>query len=49
MLVGAGTVVTLEQAKIAIDSGSKFGFAPGTDSQTIAYFRERGIPFIQAS
>jgi 2-dehydro-3-deoxyphosphogluconate aldolase/(4S)-4-hydroxy-2-oxoglutarate aldolase len=46
MLVGAGTVVTLEQAKIAIDSGSKFGLAPGTDPETIAYFRERGIPFI---
>lgn len=46
MLVGAGTVVTLDQAKIAIDSGSKFGLAPGTDPKTIAYFRERGIPFI---
>jgi 2-dehydro-3-deoxyphosphogluconate aldolase / (4S)-4-hydroxy-2-oxoglutarate aldolase len=46
MLVGAGTVVTPEQAKIAIDSGSKFGLAPGTDPETIAYFKERGIPFI---
>jgi 2-dehydro-3-deoxyphosphogluconate aldolase/(4S)-4-hydroxy-2-oxoglutarate aldolase len=46
MLVGAGTVVTPEQAKIAIDSGSKFGLAPGTDPETIAYFKERAIPFI---
>ncbi len=46
MLVGAGTVVTLEQAKIAIDSGSKFGLAPGTDAETIAYFNEREIPFV---
>ena len=46
MLVGAGTVVTLEQAKIAVDSGSKFGLAPGTDSETIAYFKARDIPFI---
>ena len=46
MLVGAGTVVTPEQAKIAIDSGSKFGLAPGTDTETIAYFKERDIPFI---
>lgn len=46
MLVGAGTVVTLEQAKIAIDSGSQFGLAPGTDPETIAYFKERTIPFI---
>lgn len=46
MLVGAGTVVTLEQAKIAIDSGSKFGLAPGTDPEMVAYFKERDIPFI---
>lgn len=46
MLVGAGTVVTPEQAKIAIESGSKFGLAPGTDPETIAYFKEREIPFI---
>jgi 2-dehydro-3-deoxyphosphogluconate aldolase/(4S)-4-hydroxy-2-oxoglutarate aldolase len=46
MLVGAGTVVTPEQAKIAIESGSKFGLAPGTDPETIAYFKERKVPFI---
>ena len=46
MLVGAGTVVTPEQAKIAIESGSKFGLAPGTDPETITYFKERNVPFI---
>lgn len=46
MLVGAGTVVTPQQAKIAIDSGSKFGLAPGTDPETIAYFKKRDVPFI---
>ena len=46
MLVGAGTVVTPEQAQIAIDCGSKFGLAPGTDPETIAYFKERDVPFI---
>lgn len=46
MLVGAGTVVTPEQAKIAIESGSKFALAPGTDPEMIAYFKERDIPFI---
>jgi len=46
MLVGAGTVVTPEQAKRAVDAGSKFGLAPGTDPETIAFFRERGIPFV---
>lgn len=46
MQVGAGTVVTPEQAKQAIEAGSQFGLAPGTDPETIAYFREREIPFI---
>ncbi|MEM8550052.1 MAG: bifunctional 4-hydroxy-2-oxoglutarate aldolase/2-dehydro-3-deoxy-phosphogluconate aldolase [Verrucomicrobiota bacterium] len=46
MLVGAGTVVTPEQAERAIDAGSKFGLAPGTDPETIAYFRQQSIPFI---
>lgn len=46
MIVGAGTVVTPEQAKRAIDAGSKFGLAPGTDPETIAYFKEQGVPFI---
>jgi 2-dehydro-3-deoxyphosphogluconate aldolase/(4S)-4-hydroxy-2-oxoglutarate aldolase len=46
MQVGAGTVVTPEQAKRAIEAGSKFGLAPGTDPETIAYFKECDIPFI---
>lgn len=46
MQVGAGTVVTPEQAKRAIDAGSKFGLAPGTDPETIAYFKAQGVPFI---
>jgi len=46
MQVGAGTVVTPEQAKRAIDAGSKFGLAPGTDPETIAYFNKQGVPFI---
>jgi 2-dehydro-3-deoxyphosphogluconate aldolase/(4S)-4-hydroxy-2-oxoglutarate aldolase len=46
MRVGAGTVVTPEQAKLAIDSGSQFGLAPGTDPETIRYFQDRKVPFI---
>lgn len=46
MLVGAGTVVTPEQARRAISAGSKFGLAPGTDTDTIAYFKGENIPFI---
>lgn len=46
LLVGAGTIVTEDQAKQAVDTGSQFGLAPGTDPQTIRYFKDRSIPFI---
>ncbi|MBC2602311.1 bifunctional 4-hydroxy-2-oxoglutarate aldolase/2-dehydro-3-deoxy-phosphogluconate aldolase [Puniceicoccus vermicola] len=46
MVVGAGTVVTEKQAKEAIDAGSQFGLAPGTDPKTLEIFRGAGIPFI---
>lgn len=46
MVVGAGTVVTLDQAQRAIDAGSQFGLAPGTDPDTISYFQSHNIPFI---
>lgn len=46
MAVGAGTVVTPEQAQRAVSAGSKFGLAPGTDAETIAYFKSKNIPFI---
>ncbi|MFP4352010.1 MAG: bifunctional 4-hydroxy-2-oxoglutarate aldolase/2-dehydro-3-deoxy-phosphogluconate aldolase [Puniceicoccaceae bacterium] len=46
MAVGAGTVVTPEQARRALDAGSAFGLAPGTDPAAIAVFRDAGIPFV---
>jgi len=46
LAVGAGTVVSTEQARMAIDAGSQFGLAPGTDPETITHFQEKGIPFI---
>jgi 2-dehydro-3-deoxyphosphogluconate aldolase / (4S)-4-hydroxy-2-oxoglutarate aldolase len=46
MLVGAGTVVTPEQAALCIDLGVQFGLAPGLNPDTVNRFRENGIPFI---
>ena len=46
MTVAAGTVVTLEQAKRAIDAGSQFCLAPGTDPEVVAYSHSLDIPFI---
>ena len=44
MLVGAGTVINLEQCKLAIDCGAKFIVSPGYDEETVAWCVENGIP-----
>ena len=46
MLLGAGTVLTTEQADRAIDAGAGFGLAPGLNPQVVTHFRERGGTFI---
>jgi len=46
MLVGAGTVVTREQAQRCVDLGVAFGVAPGFNPETVRLFRENGVPFI---
>jgi 2-dehydro-3-deoxyphosphogluconate aldolase / (4S)-4-hydroxy-2-oxoglutarate aldolase len=45
MLVGAGTVLTAEQARAASDAGASFAVAPGTDERVVAACGELGIPF----
>lgn len=44
MLVGAGTVVNLEQAKFAVACGAKFIVSPGYDEETVAWCVENNIP-----
>jgi 2-dehydro-3-deoxyphosphogluconate aldolase/(4S)-4-hydroxy-2-oxoglutarate aldolase len=46
MLVGAGTVVTREQARQCLDLGVSFGVAPGFNPETLRLFQEGGVPFI---
>ena len=43
MLVGAGTVVTLEQCKLAVECGAKFIVSPGYDEETVAWCCENGV------
>lgn len=43
MTVGAGTVVTKEQADAAIAAGAKFIVSPGFQPALVAYVREKGI------
>jgi 2-dehydro-3-deoxyphosphogluconate aldolase/(4S)-4-hydroxy-2-oxoglutarate aldolase len=44
MLMGAGTVLTVDQVKTAIDSGAKFIVAPGLNRKVAEYCVSKGIP-----
>lgn len=46
MLVGAGTVLTLEQCKECLAAGANFIVSPGFDDATVKYCVENGIPVI---
>lgn len=44
MLVGAGTVVNMQQAREALDAGARFVVSPGYASDIVGCVLERGIP-----
>ena len=44
MVVGAGTVINVDQAKLAVECGAKFIVSPGYDEETVAWCCENGIP-----
>ncbi len=44
MLVGAGTVLTTEQADRAIDAGAKFIVAPGLNKKVVKHVLGKGLP-----
>ena len=43
MLVGAGTVITLEQCKRAVECGAKFIVSPGYCEEVVAWCVENGV------
>lgn len=45
MLLGAGTVLTPDQAQRAVAAGAKFGVAPGCNPAVVAAARRAGMPF----
>ena len=45
MLVGAGTVLTCEQADAAYAAGAKFCVAPGLNPKIVKHCLDKGIPF----
>ena len=44
MLVGAGTVVTLDQCKQALECSAKYIVSPGFDEELVSWCVERGVP-----
>ena len=46
MLVGAGTVLTPEQADEAIEAGSKFIVSPGLNPRVVKHCLEKGVPVL---
>ncbi len=44
MLLGAGTVLTVDQVKIAVDNGSKFIVSPGLNPKVVEYCLANDIP-----
>ena len=43
MLVGAGTVITLEQCKKAVDMGARFIVSPGFNAEVVRWCTDNGI------
>lgn len=46
LVVGAGSILTLDSFKKASDAGASFSVAPGTDMEIVDYANSRSIPFI---
>lgn len=46
LLVGAGTVLNIEQAEKAIRAGAKFIVSPGFNRETVQFCLDKGIPVI---
>ena len=44
VLVGAGTILNLEQAKLAVEMGAKFIVSPGFSDEVVGWCVENGIP-----
>jgi 2-dehydro-3-deoxyphosphogluconate aldolase/(4S)-4-hydroxy-2-oxoglutarate aldolase len=46
LAVGAGTVLTPEQAERAVEAGARFVVSPGFDEEVVAKCRELGVPVV---
>ena len=46
MLVGAGTVIDLDQAKACVEAGAKFIVSPGLNPEMVAWCMENHVPVL---
>ena len=46
LLLGAGTVLTIENLQAAVDCGAKFGVAPGLNPEIVAAAGDLDLPFM---
>ena len=46
LIVGAGTVLTPETVKIAVDAGARFAVAPGLNPRVVQAAKELNLPFV---
>jgi 2-dehydro-3-deoxyphosphogluconate aldolase/(4S)-4-hydroxy-2-oxoglutarate aldolase len=46
MLIGAGTVLSIDQVKRAVDSGAKFIVSPGLNKDVVLYCLKNSIPVV---
>lgn len=45
LLVGAGTILSVDQVKECLEAGAAFGVAPGTNPRVVAAAQSLGLPF----
>ena len=45
MAIGAGTLLTADQVRLAVDAGAQFGVAPGLNETVLQAVREHHLPF----
>jgi len=46
LLVGAGTIVSADQARAAVDAGARFLVSPGSTDRLLDAFQDAGLPFL---
>lgn len=46
LLVGAGTVLSVGQARAALDAGARFIVTPGLDAEVVRFAQDAGVPIV---